>query len=66
MFNIISRSVAHIFQVHTSKVKVTIRGQRFENVPVLCINQMAYFDSQKIHIGVKALWETCVFVENKL
>ena len=66
MFNIISRSVARIFRVHTSKVKVTIRGQRFENMPVLCINQMASFDSQIIHIGIKAPWETCVFVENKL
>ena len=66
MFNIISRSVARIFRVHTSKVKVTIRGQRFENTPVLCINQMASFNSQKIHISVKAPWETCVFIENKL
>ena len=50
MFNIISQSVARKTQIHTSKVKVTMRGQRFENKPVLFIAQTASFDIQKMFV----------------
>ena len=45
MFNIISQSVARKTQIHTS-----MRGQRFENKPVLFIAQTASFDIQKMFV----------------
>ena len=50
MFNIISLSVTGKIWDHNPKVKVTSRGQRFENKPVLFIAQTASFDIQKMFV----------------